>query len=178
MNTSINGINFIKKEESCVLKSYQDSAGVWTIGWGSTMYRSGKRVGPGETITQQDADDLLRWEVGNKEASVSAFVSNLKLNQNQYDALVSFAYNVGIGALQGSTLLKVIKKNPNDSTMIPINNVTDVSVYNWMEKQNLQEINIIKMYFLVWNKITVNGKKVVSKGLTERRKREADLYFT
>jgi lysozyme len=154
MNTSINGINFIKKEESCVLKSYQDSAGVWTIGWGSTMYRSGKRVGPDETITQQEADDLLSWEVGNKEPSVSAFVNNLKLNQNQYDALVSFAYNVGIGALQGSTLLKVIKKNPADP--------------------------YIRDCFLMWNKITdqKTGKKVVSKGLTNRRKLEADLYFT
>ena len=152
MTASENGINFIKNEESCVLHSYKDSAGVWTIGWGSTMYKTGKRVGPGETITQQDADDLLRWEVGNKQASVSAFVSNLKLNQNQYDALVSFAYNVGIGALQGSTLLKVIKKNPADP--------------------------YIRDFFAMWNKITVGGKKVVSKGLTLRRKREADLYFT
>jgi lysozyme len=152
MNTSINGINFIKKAESCVLQSYQDSAGIWTIGWGSTMYKSGKRVGPDETITQEEADELLSWEVSNKEVSVSAFVRNLKLNQNQYDALVSFAYNVGIGGLQISTLLKTIKKNPSDP--------------------------YIRDCFLMWNKITVNGRKVVSKGLTERRKREADLYFT
>ena len=151
MTSSENGINFIKNEESCVLHSYKDSAGVWTIGWGSTMYKSGKKVGPDETITQAEADDLLMWEVDNKTTVINGLIQPVQLNQNQFDAIVSFTYNVGIGALSSSTLLKTIKKNPNNS--------------------------YIRDCFAMWNKITVNGKKVASAGLTKRRKREADLYF-
>lgn len=151
MITTENGINLIKQSESCRLNSYLDSAGIWTIGWGSTMYKSGKKVGKDETITQEQADELLKWEVSNKQASVAAFVRGIKLNRNQFDSLVSFAYNVGTGGLKGSTLLKVIRKNPDDP--------------------------YIRDCFMMWNKITVNGKKVVSKGLTNRRKKEADLYF-
>lgn len=152
METSGNGIKFIEKEEWCVLHSYQDSAGVWTIGWGSTMYKTGKRVGKDENISQPEADDLLQWEVNNKQTVVASVLSGLNINQNQFDALVSFAYNVGVGALQGSTLLKVIKKNAQDP--------------------------FIRNCFAMWNKITLNGKKVASPGLTARRNREADLYFT
>ena len=150
MTASQNGIEFLQDQEWCVLHSYQDSAGIWTIGWGSTMYKTGKRVGPGEKITQQEADDLLVWEVGNKTAVINGLVHNL--NQNQFDALTSFTYNVGVGALESSTLLKVIKKNPSDP--------------------------YIRDCFCMWNKITIGGKKVVSPGLTARRKREADLYFS
>jgi lysozyme len=151
MTASENGINFIKKRESCRLTSYQDIAGIWTIGWGSIMYKSGKRVSKGETITQAEADDLLLWEVGNKSAVISALVP-ASLNQNQFDAILSFTYNEGVGAFSGSTLLKVIKKNPCDP--------------------------YIRDCFAMWDKITVDGKKVVSSGLVERRKLEADLYFT
>jgi lysozyme len=152
MIPSQNGLDFISKEEGCVLHSYQDQAGVWTIGIGSTMHKDGSRVKAGESITMAQAMDLLSWEVNNKAASVSNFTKGLNLNQNQYDSLVSFAYNVGIGALQNSTLLKRIKANPSDPT--------------------------IRDAFMMWNKITVNGKLVPNDGLTGRRKREADLYFS
>lgn len=152
MEISLKGINFIKKEEACRLNSYQDSAGIWTIGWGSTMYESGKRVGKDETITQLQADNLLKWEVKNKTAALNGYLKSVALNQNQYDALVSFAYNVGVGGFASSTLLKVIKKSPCDP--------------------------YIRDCFMMWNKITVNGKKIEAKGLTARRKREADLYFS
>lgn len=150
MKPSDNLYDFIKQEEGVVLHSYRDSAGIYTIGIGSTMYKSGKRVGPGEHITIEEALDLLSWEVNNKSASVSHFVSQTRLNQNQYNALVSFAYNVGIGALQNSTLLKKVKINPSDP--------------------------FIRNEFLKWVYITVNGKKVVSKGLQERRQREWELF--
>lgn len=152
MNISNKGIQFIQKEESCVLTSYPDSAGIWTIGWGSIMYRSGARVKRGETITQSQADDLLHWEVGNKTAAIQGHLKGISLNQNQTDALISFTYNVGVGAFAGSTLLKKVKANPCD--------------------------HYIRDCFIMWNKITVNGKKVESKGLTNRRKREADFYFS
>lgn len=152
MTVSLKCILFIKNEEGCRLTSYQDKAGVWTIGWGSTMYESGKRVGKGEKISQAQADSLLKWEVGNKTAAIYGKLKNVALNQNQIDALISFAFNVGVGGFEGSTLLKVIRKNPCDP--------------------------YIRDCFAMWNKVTVNGKKVVYQVLVNRRKREADLYFS
>jgi lysozyme len=150
MKPSESCFDFIKNEEGCVLHAYQDSAGIWTIGIGSTMYKDGTRVKKGDTITKEKAVELLRWEVENKSKSVAAFVSNVVIRQNQFDALVSFAYNVGIGALQQSTLLKKVKANPNDPT--------------------------IREEFAKWNKIHQNGKLVPSLGLTKRRLREWQLY--
>ncbi len=152
MKPSRNCLEFIKKEEGCVLHSYKDQAGIWTIGIGSTMHRDGSRVKAGEQITMEQAMDLLAWEVGNKSASVSNFTKGVAINQNQYDALVSFAYNVGIGGLQNSTLLKLVRKNPGDAA--------------------------IREAFLMWNKIHVGARVVVNKGLTARRSREADFYFS
>lgn len=152
MQPSQNVMEFIKEQEGCVLHSYQDQAGIWTIGIGSTMHKDGSRVKQGETIDEAQAMDLLSWEVNNKSTAVSNLTKSIDLNQNQYDSLVSFAYNVGIGALTNSTLLKKVKINPNDPT--------------------------IRDEFMKWNKITVNGKKVENQGLTNRRKKEADLYFS
>jgi lysozyme len=152
MNISENGLDFIMEQEGCVLHTYLDSAGIPTIGYGSTMYKDGTKPKIGEVISQQEAEDLLKWEVANKTASISNFVSNVPLNQNQYDALTSFTYNAGIGALHSSTLLKRVKANPSDPT--------------------------IRDAFLMWDKIHVDGVLVVSQGLLSRRKKEADLYFS
>lgn len=111
MRASENGINLIKKFEGCRLTAYQDSVGVWTIGYGWTQPVDGKPVGNGMTITQQKADDLLKQGVIQYEAGVHGLVT-VQLNQNQYDALVDFAYNLGVNALKGSTLLK--KLNTGD----------------------------------------------------------------
>ncbi|AMO83145.1 lysozyme [Obesumbacterium proteus] len=111
MRASENGINLIKQFEGCRLTAYQDSVGVWTIGYGWTQPVDGKPVGNGMTITQQKADDLLKQGVVQYEAGVHGLVT-VQLNQNQYDALVDFAYNLGVNALKGSTLLK--KLNAGD----------------------------------------------------------------
>lgn len=111
MRASENGINLIKRFEGCRLTAYQDSVGVWTIGYGWTQPVDGKPVGKGMTITQQKADDLLKQGVVQYEAGVHGLVT-VQLNQNQYDALVDFAYNLGVNALKGSTLLK--KLNAGD----------------------------------------------------------------
>lgn len=143
MTPSQKAIDIIKKWEGIRLTAYQCSAGRWTIGYGSTMYPDGTKVKQGDKITKEKAEDLLMWEVTRKSAMIKAF-----MNQNQFDALCSFSYNVGIGALLDSTLYKKVRLNPNDKT--------------------------IKDEFLRWNR--VKGK--VIDGLTNRRKDEAILYFS
>jgi lysozyme len=154
MNASNNLYKLIKKFEGYKLEAYKDSAGIWTIGHGTIMYPDGKKVKENDTITPIYADACLRWEVDTKTKSVAAFVNNVVLSQNQFDALVSFAYNVGVGALQSSTLLKKVRQNPNDPS--------------------------IRDEFMRWNKVTdpKTKKKIPIHGLTNRRQQEADLYFS
>jgi len=111
MKLSKNGINMIKQFEGCRLSAYQDSVGVWTIGYGWTKPVDGKPVAKGMSISQEKADSLLSVGVGDFEAGVEKLVT-IAINQNQFDALVDFVYNLGIGSLRSSTLLK--KLNAGD----------------------------------------------------------------
>jgi len=111
MQTSEKGIALIKEFEGCRLTAYQDSVGVWTIGYGWTQPVDGVSVGKGMTITQEIAENLLRSGLAQYEKGVTRLV-NVAINQNQFDALVDFAYNLGVKALEGSTLLK--KLNAGD----------------------------------------------------------------
>jgi lysozyme len=119
MTISENGVKFIKQFEGFIPNAYKDpgsSDGLpVTIGYGSTMYKDGSRIKLGDVLTEQQASDLLAWEVGNKSAVINSY--KLKLTQNQFDALSSFVYNLGAGAFNYSTLLKKIKINPNDPTI-------------------------------------------------------------
>lgn len=90
MKISDKGLDLIKSFEGCRLTAYQDSVGVWTIGWGHT-----KGVYKGQKITQQQADDMLRDDMGIYESKVNKYNDKYNFNQNQFDALTSFAYNVG-----------------------------------------------------------------------------------
>ena len=101
--TSPRGIGLIKQFEGLRLTAYQDMVGVWTIGYGHT----GPDVKPGLTITQQQAEQLLINDLVQFERRVNDLVT-VQINQNQFDALVSFAYNLGVGALQKSTLLRLL----------------------------------------------------------------------
>ena len=150
MKPSKNCYDLIKAEEGCVLHAYKDpGSGMLpiTIGWGSTMRKNGDSIHLGETVTQQEADELLEWEVNNKAKVVNSLLLTTMINQNQFDALVSFAYNCGVGSFQHSTMRKKILLNPDD-----------ISIRN---------------EFMRWNKAA--GKELA--GLTKRRKHEADLYF-
>ncbi|MFT0213516.1 lysozyme [Pseudomonas sp. F1_0610] len=102
MKTSKAGIELIKRWEGCKLTAYQDSVGVWTIGYGHT--RTAKK---GMTITQEQADTLLLEDITEHEKFIARYV-NVTLSQGQYDALSSFVFNLGGGALQKSTLLKCL----------------------------------------------------------------------
>lgn len=104
MKLSEKGLDLIKLFEGCKLTAYQCPAGIWTIGWGTTEPIQGKAICKGMTITQKQADQLLLDNLIQYEQGVTKAVK-VKLNQNQFDALVSFTYNCGIQALQRSDLL-------------------------------------------------------------------------
>ena len=142
------GYLFITKHEGLSLKPYLCPAKIPTIGYGNTYYSDGKRVTLlDKDITKQQAFEMFK-EIANRFAKRVDELVTSDINQNQFNSLVSFAYNVGTGNFSSSTLLKKINKNPNDLTL--------------------------KAEFLRWNKA---GGKVLN-GLTNRRNEEADLYFS
>lgn len=106
--TNCAGIALIKRFEGCRLEAYQDSVGVWTIGYGITS-ATGFKVYKGQKITQEQADELLLKHLTTYERAVARNV-RVPLTDNQFAALVSFTYNLGEGALKSSTLLKKLNK--------------------------------------------------------------------
>ena len=139
-------LEIIKQFEGCKLKAYKCPAGVWTIGWGNTVYLDGSKVQEGDSITQADADVMLQKTVDGFKTQVKRIVPGT-LPEGAVDALTSFAYNVGVGALQKSTLLKRIKENP-------------------------MNLKAIETEFARWNK---GGGKVLP-GLVRRRAMEYKMY--
>jgi GH24 family phage-related lysozyme (muramidase) len=111
MQTSDKGIALIKEFEGCKLTAYQDSVGVWTIGYGWTQPIDGKPIRAGMTINQETAERLLKTGLVSYESDVSRLVK-VGLTQGQFDALVSFTYNLGARSLSTSTLLR--KLNAGD----------------------------------------------------------------
>lgn len=111
MQTSEKGIALIKQFEGCKLTAYQDSVGVWTIGYGWTQPVDGKPIRAGMTIKQETAERLLKTGLVSYENDVSRLVK-VNLTQGQFDALVSFTYNLGARPLSTSTLLR--KLNSGD----------------------------------------------------------------
>jgi lysozyme len=137
-------MNIIKEFEGCHLAAYLCPAKVWTIGYGSTIHPNGIKVKEGDRITQAQAEQYLQIEIERRAAAMGLPDT---LNANQREALISFAYNVGIGAYNRSTLRKKVMLLPSDPT--------------------------IRNEFMKSDK--VGGKPM--RGLTRRRKAEADLYF-
>ena len=135
------GLDLIKKYEGLRLEAYKCPAGVWTIGYGHT-----KGVYKGMSITKEEAEKLLQQDVSVFELQVINTVG--KLAACKIDALVSFAYNVGIAAFRNSTLCRKVKANSDDPA--------------------------IRNEFMKW--IYAGGKKL--QGLERRRKEEADVYFS
>lgn len=146
MTASDNFFTLLIEFEGFVPCPYLDSVKVPTIGIGTTVYPDGTKVKmTDECINREKAITYVKSHIWIDEKAINANLSNL--TQNQFDALLSFTYNVGVGAFLNSTLLKKAKKDPNDPT--------------------------IANEFAKWNKA---GGKVL-KGLTIRRKKESDLYF-
>ena len=113
MKTSQNGINLIKAFEGCKLTAYRCPAGVATIGYGATYYLNGNKVKMGDKITQEQADALLVNLLPRYEQTV---LNNIKvaLNQNQFDALVSFCWNCG----SSKTLFKMVNEKFSEMNIV------------------------------------------------------------
>lgn len=139
-------LEFLTLMEGLELKAYKDSVGIWTIGIGSTRYEDGRPVLRGDIITEDRAFELFKNTIIQYEVAVNKLVTS-NINQNQYHALLSFTYNLGVRAFKNSTLLKKVNKNPNDPDI---------------EKE-----------FLKW--INANSKPL--RGLLIRRQAEIKLYF-
>ena len=147
MKMSEEGLELIKEFEGCKLEAYKCPAGVWTIGVGSTLYEDGSKVQKGDYLKSEDeAMDLLALTLGKYEQSVTKSV-HVPLTQNEFDALVSFTYNVGGANLASSTLLKLLNSGESKS--------------------------IVAKEFHKWNK--AGGKELA--GLTRRRQAEARLFL-
>jgi lysozyme len=140
-------IILLHKYEGLRLDAYLCPAKIPTIGYGNTFYENGSKVKIGDKITKARAEELFNNILENNFASPVRRLIKSKVNNNQFSALVSFAYNVGVGNLQKSTLLRMVNENPNNPA--------------------------IREQFMRWNK--AGGKELL--GLTRRRESEANLYF-
>ena len=146
MKLSENGYDVIKSFEGIKNKAYKDSVGIWTVGIGFITV-DGVKVNENTTLTNDQIEEQFFKQIVKYENAVNNNVKSV-LNQNQFDALVSFTFNLGEGSLKSSTLLKKVNVNPNDTS--------------------------ISAEFLKWNKA---GGRVID-GLTKRRQAEAKLYFS
>ncbi|AKU44045.1 lysozyme [Citrobacter phage Michonne] len=148
MQLSSKGLEAIKFFEGLRLEAYKDSAGIPTIGYG-TIRINGRPVTMGMKITAEQAEQYLLADVENYVGAVNRAIK-VPTTQNEFDALVVETYNIGIDAMQDSTFIK--RHNAG-------NKVGCAEAMQW------------------WNKVTVNGKKVTSKGLQNRRGMEAKIYL-
>lgn len=114
---SDNGIDFLIKEEGMILKPYLDSVGIPTIGIGCTYYENGKKVKMTDPpITKARAIKLFRTVLKHYETAVWS-VTRDDINQNQFDALTSLCFNIGVTGFKGSTVVKRVNCNPSDPSI-------------------------------------------------------------
>lgn len=146
MRTSIKGLSLIKSFEGLSLKAYLCPAGVWTIGYGHT----GPDVYKGQVITNAQAEALLRDDLERFERGVERACGNTHPSQLQFDAMVSLAYNIGLGNFGSSSVLRRFKAG-NDSSAASA--------------------------FDMWCKARVNGRLVKLNGLVRRRTAEKQLFL-
>lgn len=146
MNLSDNGYEVIKSFEGVKNKAYKDSVGIWTVGIGFITV-DGQKVNESTTLTNDQIKEQFFKQITTYENAVNSYVTS-EISQNQFDALVSFTFNLGTGSLKSSTLLKKVNIDPSDST--------------------------ITTEFAKWCKA---GGRVIE-GLAKRRAQEAKLYFS
>jgi lysozyme len=146
-NIKAAGLKLIKDFEGLRLKPYLDSVGIPTIGYGTIVYPNGVKVSMKDpAISEEQAEEYLAEHVNEKASNVERMV-RVDLNDNEFDALVCFAYNVGWPSLEKSTLLKLLNSNADR--------------------------NVVADQFLRWNK--AGGQELP--GLTRRRQAERSLFL-
>jgi len=142
MKISENGLKLIKKFEGLSLKPYLCSAGIPTIGFGNTFYENMKKVTlQDETITEERADSLFNFLVTTNFVNVVNRLVIVDINQNQFDALVSFVYNLGSGNFEKSTLLKKVNQEDFIGASLEFEkwNRASGKVLNGLTKRRLSE---------------------------------------
>lgn len=140
-------LNTIQQFEGLKLTAYQDSVGIWTIGFGNIFnLDTGKPIKQGDEISLETAERWLKIEVDNLQAKMRKVIT-VPLNDNQWTALTSLVYNIGFGAFKRSTLLRLLNAGASKEE--------------------------VAKQFLRWNK--AGGKEV--KGLTNRRQAESNLFL-
>lgn len=124
LKTSENGIKLIKHYEGCQLKAYLCHTGKITIGFGHTSFIKGRVLTINDVITQEEANNLLKEDIVVFEKGVNQLVS-VPINQNQFDAMASLAFNIGLGNFKESSVLKNVNKkdftNAEKSFMLWVN---------------------------------------------------------
>lgn len=151
MKVSKTCLVLVQKWEGFYANAYLCPAGVWTVGYGTTVWPNGQRVKKGDTITREEASKLLEKQV-NEHASTIAHYVKVPLIQNQYDALASFQYNLGRHILKNSYLLKYLNAQQWDKAA-----------------------NSMMQYCKARNPKT--SKLEVLRGLQNRRKEEVALFL-
>ncbi len=105
MQISNKGLRLLQEREGLRLKAYKDTVGVWTIGYGHTSAAGGFKVNPNSVITKEQASEIFSKDLEKFEGAINKLI-HVNVLQDQYDALVSLAYNIGLGAFGRSTVLK------------------------------------------------------------------------
>jgi lysozyme len=148
ISKKVSALKLIAEFEGLRLKAYQDTGGIWTIGYGSTKNPfTGQSVKQGDIITKETALSWLKKDIEQRQFAIKKLIK-VPVNNNQLAALTSLAYNIGLGAFQLSTLLRLLN-------------------------QKADKVAIADQ-FLRWNKV----KGVEVKGLTNRRILERELFLT
>ena len=149
MKISQNCLDIIKKWEGYKSDAYLDPVAIPTIGYGTIRYPNGQKVKLGDQISEVEAEAFLKFEVDESIKNLFNPLKDILLNQNQFDAIVSLCYNIGVGGFMSSTILKMLKAD---------------------------DFKAAAAGFDLWNKGTVNGVKKPLPGLTNRRKEERELF--
>lgn len=150
MTPTTNFFNLLRLFEGLKLTAYRDSAGIATIGIGTTHYPNGQAVKMGDKCTEDQAYQWAEQDSLQRAATLTELLNGFTVTQNQFEAMLSLAYNIGLHGFATSTILKIARGQKGD----------------------------IRAAFQAWDKDHVDGKLVVNKGLLARRNKECDLYLS
>lgn len=142
-------LEVLKEYEELRTEAYRDQAGIWTIGYGHTSMAGPPKVTPGMKITEKMADEILKKDVDNVWNEIRGLIK-VPLTSSQKIAIISLVFNIGAPSFKKSTVLKRLNTGDYEGA---------AEALTW------------------WNKVTINGKKVVSRGLVNRREKEKAMFL-